>query len=55
VCPVVAKGYTNEQAVWKHDSEAVKSITTQVKNIFIYVRGAIDFRQLRFSELLRSE
>jgi len=55
MCPIVAKGYTNVQAVWKPDSEAVKSITTQVKNIFIYVRGAINFRELRSSGLLRSE
>jgi hypothetical protein len=55
MCPVVAKGYTNEQAVRKPDSEAVKSITTHVKSIFVYVRGAINFRELRSSGLLCSE
>jgi len=33
MCPIVAKGYTNEQVVWTLDTEAVKSIRTQVKNI----------------------
>ena len=33
MCPIVAKGYTSEHVVWKLESEAVKSIRTQVKNI----------------------